>query len=92
MSLLRITLGVVFNPVFVLHVLNFAVTAVYHQAAADVTGYHGGIESKIQPLFSMESTLFGLTYTSLMVLLHCTLSGCFEFVKKRERPGSGYWD
>jgi hypothetical protein len=92
MSLLRTSLGVVFNPVFVLHVLNFALTAVYHQAAADITGYHGGIESKIQPHLSMESTLFGLAYTSLMVLLHCALSGCFEVVKKRERPDSGCWD
>lgn len=89
---LRVALGVILNPVFVLHILNFATTVLCHLEAINISGYPTGIISQVQPYFDMESIVFSIGYTAIMVLLHCKLSGVFEVSKTKERADSNYWD
>jgi len=89
----RIFLIILLNPVFILHSLNFTATTLCHRETAriSIAGYPGGIDSYVQPHFSMEGTVFGVSYTLLIVLLHCALSGVSKGWE-RERAEEAYWE
>lgn len=88
MSPLRIFLGLLLNPVLVLHGFNFLATILCHREAVQISGYPRGIDTYFQPQFSMENTHFGILFTLVMVMLHFALSGGYGVIRTRKRADS----